>query len=144
MKKVENGCFVDVYYQGRFPDGVIFDESTPKEPLSFKVGQGQVIDGFDKAVLGLKVGEKTTVTVDPINGYGEYDEDLLIVMPKDEFPEGAVIEAGMKFMLRSPEGMGQMATVVSIENADVTLDLNHTMAGKTLIFDIEVAAIKAK
>ncbi len=142
MDIIDQGTEVDVFYTGRYPDGEIFDQSTPESPLSFKVGQGQVIAGFDSAVLGLKVGEKTTVTIDPIDAYGEYDKDLVILMAKDQFPENAEIELGMQFMLRSPEGMGQMATVVSVEESDVTLDLNHVMAGKTLVFDIEVATIK--
>lgn len=140
--EIVNGSVIDVFYTGRFPDGEIFDQSPPESPLSFTVGQGQVISGFDGAVIGLKVGDKTTVTLSPIDAYGDYDEDLVILMAKDQFPNNANIEAGMQFMLRSPEGMGQMATVVSLDDKDVTLDLNHAMAGKTLVFDIEVASIK--
>ena len=140
--KVMNGSQIDVFYTGRYPDGEIFDQSTPELPLSFTAGQGQVIAGFDSAVLGLKVGDKTTVTLAPVDAYGEYDDELVILMSKDQFPKEAILETGMRFMLRSPEGVGQMATIVAIEEHDVQLDLNHAMAGKTLVFDIEIAAIK--
>lgn len=142
MDVIEHGAEIDVFYTGRYLEGEIFDQSTPESPLTFTVGQGEVIAGFDSAVLGLKVGEKTTVTIEPIDAYGEYEDDLVILMSKDQFPENAKIESGMQFMLQSPEGMAQMATVISVEENDVTLDLNHVMAGKTLVFDIEVAAIK--
>lgn len=136
------GHRIDVHYSGRFLDGTIFDETTPEAPLSFQVGQGHVISGFDQAVLGLRVGDKTTVTIPPENGYGVYEDDLVVVIPRDQFPKGSVFEIGQQFMLRSPEGIGEMSTVIAMNDNDVTLDLNHSMAGKTLVFDIEIADIK--
>lgn len=136
---VEKGNFVTVEYEGKLEDGSVFD-STEKhgEPLSFEAGVGQMIRGFDNAVLGMKVGEKKKVTLSPQEAYGEYNPTYVLNIPKENFPPE--IKEGM--MIGLPTPMGQIPAVIKkISESEVTLDLNSPLAGKTLIFDIKIINI---
>jgi peptidylprolyl isomerase len=135
---IQTGDTISVNYTGRFEDGQVFDSSEGRAPLKFTVGSGQLIKGFDDAVVGLKQGDKTTVTIEAKDGYGEYRDDLVIAIPKANVPENLEIEIGKRFHLRDQSGRPVPAVVVEITEEAVKLDANHTMAGKTLIFDIEV------
>lgn len=135
---IKAGDTISVNYTGRFEDGQVFDSSEEREPLKFTVGAGQLIKGFDDAVTGLKIGEKVTVTIAPADAYGEHRTDLIIDIPKANVPEDLAVEIGKRFNLRDESGRPVPAVVIEITDEAIRLDANHAMAGKTLVFDIEV------
>jgi peptidylprolyl isomerase len=135
------GDTVSVHYTGTLQDSTVFDTSLGKEPLSFTIGAGQMITGFENAVIGMKVGEKKTVTLPPEQAYGAYRNDLIITMERSKFPGSMTLTIGQKVQLQNSYGQTFNATIVNINAATVTLDANHELAGKTLIFEIELVSI---
>jgi len=135
--RVKDGDLVRVHYTGTLEDGTEFDSSRGREPLEFVVASGQVIAGFDDAVRGLAVGESRTQRVEPIDGYGETDPSRIIEVPLDQLPPDIVV--GDQLSSQS----GQQATVMLIDTdaGIVRLDANHSLAGKVLIFDVELVEI---
>ncbi len=133
---IKKGDKIQVMYTGYLEDGSVFDSNEGREALSFEVGAGRIIKGFDDAVIGMKIGESKSITVKPEEAYGERHEEMVIKLPKTQF-QGEEIKEGM--MVSSNNGM--QATVVSVNENDVTLDFNFPLAGKTLKFDIKIVAI---
>jgi peptidylprolyl isomerase len=136
------GNQVSVHYTGTFEDGEVFDSSQDRGPLSFEVGAGQMIQGFDQAVLGMKQGETKKITLAPEEAYGPRNEELLIDIPSAQFPEDMKLEVGMMLQLTNQAGQPVPATVAGISAESVKMDVNHPMAGKTLVFDIEIVEVK--
>ena len=139
--KIEHNSVVSVHYTGTFDDGKIFDSSEGKDPLTFLVGHGQMIPGFEQEMLGADVGEKRDFTLTPDRAYGERDEGAVQQIPRDQFPEDMEIEEGMMLGAQSHQGPIQF-TIVSIEGDSVTADFNHQMAGRTLKFSVEVVSVR--
>ncbi len=135
---VKSGDTIKVNYTGRFEDGETFDSSEGREPLKFTVGTGQLIKGFDDAVVDMKVGDKKTVTIAPADGYGERNDDLVIDLPLSTVPEEMKLSVGMQLHLTDPNGNPVPAVVAEIGEETVKMDVNHMLAGKTLVFDIEL------
>ncbi len=133
---VDEGDLVAVHYTGTLDDGTEFDSSREREPLEFVVGSGQVIPGFDEAVLGMKVGDTTTVRIPPDQAYGEPDPEAIIEFPIADVPEEFRVE-GMQVMV----GNGIPATVIEVTEDTVTIDANHPLAGEALTFEIEVVSV---
>lgn len=140
-EKVKKGDTIQVHYTGKFEDGKEFDSSLNVQPLQFEVGAGRVIKGFEDAVIGLQAGEKKTVTVSAEDAYGSFDENLLIEIPKKNVPEGVTPEVGMRLQLVNQQGQAAHVVVTEILDKMVRLDANHPLAGKTLVFDLEVLEI---
>ena len=138
---VKNGDKIRVHYTGKFEDGEIFDSSVGIEPLEFEAGAGEVIDGFDEAVIGMGVGERKTVTIPPEKGYGEYNPEMMLDMPLECFPPDIKPEVDMQLELIDEEGCPVAVTVVEVGDTLVRLDGNMPLAGKNLVFEIEVVAI---
>ncbi len=134
---IKQGSTVKVHYIGKIGSDV-FDSSEGKEPIEFIVGMNQVIVGFENAVLGLNIGDKTNVSILPENGYGELREDLIISAPLESVPSDVVVGSS----LQGIDNNGQPFNVVVKEVGDgvVLLDANHPLAGKTLDFEIEVVS----
>jgi peptidylprolyl isomerase len=141
MQKVENGMFVSVNYTGTLNNGEQFDSSKGRPPLEFKVGDGQMIKGFDAAVVGMSLNEKKTFTLAPSDAYGDRNEDYMHEFPKADIPPEINPEVGRTLSLTSPEGHPILARVVGIDEEKVTFDLNHPLAGQSLTFKIEVVGI---
>ncbi|MDY0163795.1 peptidylprolyl isomerase [Desulfobotulus sp.] len=141
MRKAEKGDRVQVHYTGKFPEGEVFDSSEGRSPLSFELGGGQMIPGFDAAVLGMSVGEKKSVTLLPEEAYGPHNPDLVAVYEKSLFPEGMEIQEGMILESRMEDGTVIPIRIAAIEGENVTVDANFPMAGKTLVFDLELVSI---
>lgn len=139
--KVKKGDTIRVHYTGKLEDGQEFDSSLKKDPLQFEVGAGSVIKGFENAVVDLKPGDKKIVTIVPEEAYGERDENLLIKMPKKSVPEGVTPEVGMRLQLVNQQGQAMPVVVTEVLDDSLRLDANHPLAGKTLVFDIEVVEI---
>jgi len=141
MSTVENGNTVTVHYTGTLDSGVEFDSSRERDALSFLVGAGHVIPGFDKAVLGMTEGESKTVTIPPEEAYGLKNEGAVQEVGKDRFPEGFDASVGETVTGQNAEGQGFMATIIAEENESVTLDFNHPLAGEALTFEVELVSI---
>jgi FKBP-type peptidyl-prolyl cis-trans isomerase 2 len=142
MQQVKNGDTVKVHYHGKLEDGSTFDSSQGRDPLEFEVGSGAVIPGFDEGVKGMQVGDKKTLNIPADEAYGPVDENRIIEFPKDRFPPDMKPEVGMA--LNMSNGQGDYLPVVISEVRDdvVVLDANHPLAGKDLVFDIELMEIK--
>ena len=141
MQKIKNGDTVSVNYTGKLEDGTIFDSSLVegREPLNAVLGQGQLISGFEKGLLEMSVGEKKTVEIEHTEEYGEIIKEMIIEVAKNQVPEN--IEVG--HMLQGNGPMGPVnVKVVEIKDDVVIIDGNHPLAGKKLIFDLEVMGIE--
>ena len=141
MQEAKQGDNVQVHYTGKLNDGSVFDSSAGREPLAFTVGAGQMIQGFDKAVNGMKVGDKQTVTIPFMEAYGEHRSDLVIQVPAEHVPEGMEPKVGDRLAVNQADGQQVPVTVTEVSDKGVTLDANHDLAGKDLIFDIELVQI---
>ena len=141
MEKVKEGDVVKVHYTGKLTNGEQFDSSKGREPLEFTVGAGQMIKGFDDAMPGMSVGEKKTINILPGDAYGEKDEQAMIEFPKANIPPDMKLEPGMQLQLRNENGQPFPVTVAEIKDDVIVLDANHMLAGKELVFDIELMEI---
>ncbi len=139
---VEHETVATVHYTGAFPDGEVFDSSEGRDPLTFLVGHGQMIPGFEHELMGAAVGEKREFTLTPDRAYGERDEDAIQQMEKSQFPEGMELEVGMVLGAHSEQGPMQFS-VSAIDGDEVTIDFNHQMAGMTLCFNVEVVGVRS-
>ena len=141
MQKVKGGDKVKVHYHGRLSNGETFDKSEGREPLEFEVGSGMVIKGFDDGVTGMSVGEKKTITIPFNEAYGPKNPEMIIEMPKDRFPKDMELEIGMSLAMGDGQGNQFEVIVTQIKEGSVVLDANHPLAGKDLIFDLELVEI---
>ncbi len=140
---VADGDTVRVHYTGTLADGSQFDSSVGKDPLEFAVGAGQMIAGFDKAVLGMKVGESKTVLIPAADAYGERRDDLAAEIPRVQLPPDTDPKIGDQLQVST--GQGPLVVTVTAVTADtVTLDANHFLAGKDLTFEIELVSINGE
>jgi len=138
MSAAKQGDTVKVNYTGKLDDGTVFDSSEGRDPLEFTLGAGQLIPGFDAAVVDMAPGEAKTVTVPPEEAYGPYHEQMVVQANRSQFPEGVEPEVGQQFESRSEDGQNFLVTVTEVDGDKVTLDANHPLAGKELTFDIEL------
>ena len=142
MSQVEMGQTVRVHYTGKLTDGEQFDSSHPRgEPLEFTLGLQQVIEGFEKAVLGMTVGDSKTVEIPAEQAYGERREEMVAEFPRSEIPDSIELQEGITLTSTSPDGRTMHFRVHSFDEEIVTLDGNHPLAGKELIFEIELIEI---
>lgn len=140
-KTVQDGDAVQVHYTGRLGDGSIFDSSRGGEPLSFVVGNDEVIAGFDDAVRGLQLGQSRTVDIAPDQAYGPVQEELIAKVARTDLPSDLDLTIGSQYEVTQEDGEPFMVTVTAIEDGIVTLDANHPLAGQALTFDIELVAV---
>ena len=143
MKKVETGQFVSVHYKGTLQNGEVFDTSEGRHPLEVQIGEGQIISGFENALMGMSLNEKKVFTLDPEDAYGQKDESLTHSFPRADVPAEINPEVGQTVALSSPEGQQVPALITTVDDEKVVVDLNHPLAGQTLTFDIEVVGISA-
>ncbi len=138
MSNVNEGDSVRVHYEGRFEDGEVFDSSEGREPLEFEVGSNQLIPGFSKAVIGMAIGDSKTVTLPPAEAYGDHDPQRIQRADLEVLPDG--VKVGDRLQAQSGEHQ-IVVEVVEINDEGATLDANHPLAGKTLVFDIQVIGL---
>jgi FKBP-type peptidyl-prolyl cis-trans isomerase 2 len=140
MKKIQNGDTVTVNYTGRLEDGTIFDSSLieGREPLNAKLGEGKLISGFEKGLLEMGVGDKKTIEIESIEAYGDYNDLLVSEIPKSNVPEN--VKPGDTLQGMTNHGP-VIVKILEVKDETVVLDANHPLAGKKLIFDLEVVDI---
>ena len=141
MSQVKKGDVVRVHYTGTLLDGTQFDSSVGRKPLEFTVGAGQMIAGFDAGVLGMAIGEKKTLQIDPENAYGLSNPEAIIEFPKDNVPAEMQLEVGMQLNLQNEYGQPVPVVVLEVKDDVIIMDANHSLAGKDLIFEVEIVEI---
>ena len=141
MAQVKNGDTVKVHYHGRLTDGTTFDTSEGRGPLEFQVGSQQVIKGFDEGVLGMAIGDKKTIHIPAEDAYGTSSPERMIEFPRNQFPPDMTPELGMQLNLRNQDGHDFPVVIAEIKDDVVVLDANHPLAGKDLVFDVELVEI---
>jgi len=133
---------VSIDYTLKDDQGEVLDSSQDRDPLSFIFGNGTIIKGLEDALEGKQEGEEVSVDVEPQEGYGEYDESLIIDVPKDKFQDPENLQEGMQVQAQSQDGQTQILTVKEIKDDGVTLDANHPLAGQNLHFDVKVSEVR--
>jgi FKBP-type peptidyl-prolyl cis-trans isomerase SlyD len=138
--QIANQTVVTIDYTLTDDQGEVLDSSKGEEPLVYVHGSGSIIPGLENALAGKSAGDALKVTIPPVDGYGERDEELVQPVPRNRFPGGS-IEVGMRFHAQGSDG-SQVVTVVAIDDANVTVDANHPLAGMTLAFDVKVLEVR--
>ena len=141
MQQVKSGDTVNVHYHGKLTDGTTFDSSEGREPLKFTAGSGQVIKGFDDAVLDMAPGDKKTVNIPVENAYGHRNDDMMMEYPITEFPDDMKPEVGMELQMGDNSGNVFPVVITEVSGETVMLDANHPLAGQDLVFEIELVSI---
>jgi len=143
--EIKKGNKIYVHYEGKFETGEVFDSSEKgenTEPLAFIAGVGQVIKGFDEAVIGMKEGEEKEFSIEPNEAYGMYNESLKKEIPKTVLPKDEEPKVGMMIVMATPEGRQIPAKIIDVKKETITIDLNHPLAGKKLLFKIKVVKVE--
>ncbi len=141
MTEVKSGDTVRVHYTGTFADGETFDSSAGRDPLEFVVGSGQIVPGLDKAIPGMNVGDKKQVHVPAAEAYGEPDPQAMQAVARTDIPADIDLSVGAVLQVQNQQGRVMHVKVAELTADSVTLDANHPLAGKDLIFDIELVGI---
>ncbi len=141
MSQAKPGDSVKIHYTGTLDDGTQFDSSAGRDPLAFKLGSGQVIPGFDKAVEGMSVGDSKTVNIPAEEAYGPHNEQMVQDVPRSALPGDLSPEVGMGLQAQGPDGQVANLVVTAVQEDSITVDGNHPLAGKALNFDIELVSI---
>lgn len=142
MTQAKSGDIVAIHYTGKLEDGTVFDSSRDRDPLEFALGRGQVIPGFESAVMGMSLGESKTEVISSEQAYGPYRDEMVMVVDRQQIPADIPLEVGIQLQLQGPDGQAVPVLVSDVSENDVTLDANHPLAGETLIFDIELVGIQ--
>ena len=142
MAQVKLGDIIRVHYHGTLEDGTVFSSTyQEKEPFEFAVGKGSVLPGFEQAVIGMSVGDTTSISIPPEEAYGQHRKEFVFMMNKSQAPAGLNLEIGKRLQIRTNQGKETIATITAITEDSVILDANDPLAGKTLKFDIELIEI---
>lgn len=141
MSLPKKGDTVKVHYTGKLKDGSVFDSSANREPLAFTLGGGNMIPGFEQAVEGMDVGERKTAEIPSGQAYGEKRQDMIITVPRENVPGDINPEVGQQLAIQQQGGQQVPVTVTEVNDEQVVLDANHPLAGKDLIFEIELVEI---
>jgi peptidylprolyl isomerase len=144
VETVKKGDQVRVNYTGRSEDGQVFESSVGLIPLSFTIGAGEVVKGFEDAVIGMYPGERKTVIVDPEDGFGMYDETLVVEVSRESLPDDLNVHVGMDFEMEDEEGNVVPAVVIEVLDDTILIDANAPLAGKRVIYEIELVEIVRK
>ncbi len=142
MRHARHGDTVKVHYRGKLHDGSVFDETSDREPLRFIIGGGQVIPGFEEAVVGMKPGDSKTTELPVEKAFGPYLEERVVEIPKNKFAHWDTEPiVGERVPIPQPDGSPIDVTVTEVTESKVTVDFNHPLAGEELTIDIELVDI---
>ena len=143
MAQAKEGDTVRVHYTGKLDDGTVFDSSAGSEPIEFVIGEQQVIPGFEDAVSGMNVGEAKTIYIPFDQAYGPHYDEMVVSVPRDQFPPTVSPEVGQPLNIHQPDGQTLSVIIKGVTDTVVTLDANHPLAGENLTFEIQLAEIAA-
>ena len=141
MSIIKNGDTVKVHYTGTLDNGEVFDSSLDRNPLLCTLDQVQLIPGFEKAIIGLTVGDSTITHIPAGEAYGEHNPQMEVKVEKNQLPEGMIPKIGIQLQLNQPDGSPIPYVITKLEGENVTIDANHPLAGKDLTFNIEIVEI---
>ena len=141
MSEVKTGDTVQVHYTGKLEAGELFDSSRERDPLQFTLGNGELIPEFENAVIGMNEGDVKTIQIPSQEAYGPYMEEMKIVVDKANMPEELELKIGLNLTLRGADDRKLNVRIIDIAENTVTMDANHPLAGKDLVFDIELVKI---
>ena len=141
MTEVKSGDTVRIHYVGSFTDGNQFDSSLEREPLEFVVGAGQIIPGLDQALPGMTEGDRKTVNVPAAEAYGDVNPDARQSIPRAQIPEDVSVEVGTELQMQTQDGRAIPVRVIDADDQSVVLDANHPLAGRDLVFAIELVSV---
>lgn len=142
MSQVKENNTVKVNYTGKLTNGQVFDSSEGKEPLEITLGQGKLIPGFEKGLMDMKLNEKKTITIAKDEAYGDVNDALIQEVKKEQLPQDMTPEVGMGLVSKTPDGQEINLLIVDVKDETIVVDGNHPLAGKDLVFDLEVLEIK--
>ncbi len=141
MSEVKKGDKVKVHYTGKLQDGSVFDSSIDREPLEFEVGAGMMIAGFDAAVNGMKIGDKKVAEIPANEAYGEVNKEMIVEVKRTQLPPDLEPQVGQQLGMQQPNGQSVPVVVAEVKEESIVIDANHPLAGKDLIFEIELMEI---
>jgi peptidylprolyl isomerase len=141
MAEAKQGDTVQLHYMGKLQDGTVFDSSRERHPLQFTIGKGQVIAGFEQAVIGMKIGELKTARIPMEQAYGPHRDDMVVTMDRSKLPAGVNPKIGQRLEITQVDDQTSLVTVTAVTESTLTLDANHPLAGKELTFDLELVGI---
>jgi FKBP-type peptidyl-prolyl cis-trans isomerase 2 len=141
MSQAQNGNTVKVHYTGKLHDGSVFDSSREGDPLEFTIGSEQLIPGFEKAVIGMAIGESRSVIIPAEDAYGQHREDMILEVSRDQLPPDLKPEVGQQLQSQQPGGQVAVFVVTEVNETSIKVDANHPLAGQELTFDIELMEI---
>ena len=141
MSQAKKGDTVKIHFIGKMQDDTVVETSQERGPLEFKIGEGDVIPGLEQGVIGMRAGDKKSITISPEEAFGHPREDLVVDLNKNEIPEGIKLAVGIYLNIQAKDGQEFKVKVVDIKGDTITLDANHPLAGASLIFDVELIEI---
>jgi len=141
MIQAKQGDTVQIHYMGKLQDGTVFDTSRERHPLQFTIGNGQVIAGFEQAVIGMAIGESKTAKIPMEQAYGPRRDDMVVTMERSQLPPDMNPKVGQRLELTQTNDQTMLVTVTNVTETALTLDANHPLAGKELTFDLQLIAI---
>ncbi len=142
MATAKKGDTVKVHYRGTLTDGTLFDDSQQREPLAFTIGSSRLIAGFEEAVMGMQPGERKTVTIAAAQAYGPVRQEMVITIPRSQMPQDVQLQPGMQLSVSQENEQPVVVSVAAFDEKTVTLDGNHPLAGKDLVFEINLVSIE--
>jgi len=141
MQQAKRGDTVSVHYKGTLDDGTVFDSSEGGDPISFTIGGGEVIPGFETAIEGMSIGDEKTEKIESGNAYGPRRDELVFRVGREQLPDGSDVEIGDVLRIGFPDGSSAAVKVAEMDDASLTLDANHPLAGKDLTFELRLVSI---
>jgi FKBP-type peptidyl-prolyl cis-trans isomerase SlyD len=141
--KIDSNCVVAMHYTLTNEQGEPLDSSVGQDPLEYIHGTASIVPGLEKELSGKEAGDKFLVVIQPEEAYGEVQSELMMVVPRTQFPDDQDIEVGMTFQAQNSEGEQQMLSIRSVEGDEITVDGNHPLAGEVLQFDVSVENVRA-
>ncbi|MEQ9669513.1 FKBP-type peptidyl-prolyl cis-trans isomerase [Coleofasciculus sp. G2-EDA-02] len=141
MAQAKVGDTVKIHYTGKLKDGTVFDSSLNREPIEFTIDAGQVIPGFEQAVLGMTPGDSKTEMIPTDKAYGPHRSEMVLEVTRDKMPPDLNPEIGQQLQIQQPNGRVIPVVITDVTDSNVRLDANHPLAGQDLTFDIQLVEI---